>query len=247
MARRTLKDWLAPMAPLIALGAIIVLVFAMGWHQYLSLDTVRDHGAWLKAFTAEHYALALLIYLAAYAALTTTAIPGAVFLTLTGGFLFGPWVGAVTTSAGATIGAIGVYYVVHSAIGAWLREKAERDQGLLKRICDGIDANTFVYTLTVRLIPSVPFILINISAGLVSAPLRPYAAATFIGILPATFIYSWIGAGLDALLARGEDLSLASIVGQFFWPLMGVAFLSLGLPLGLRLLRKAGLLPESSD
>lgn len=244
MARRTTKDWLVQLAPLIGLLAIVALVFAMGWNRYLSLETVREHGAALKAFTADNYLLALLIFIAAYAALTTTAIPGAVFLTLTGGFLFGPWVGGVATSAAATIGAIGVYYVVRSAIGLWLREKAERDQGLFKRVCDGIDANTFFYTLTVRLIPSVPFILINIAAGLVAAPLRPYALATFVGILPATFIYSWIGAGLNELLARGDELSLRSVVGQFFWPLMGVAFLSLGLPLILRVLRKKRVLPD---
>lgn len=231
------RNWLLRLAPLIFLVGVIVFVFAMGWHRYLSLELIREHGAALQAFTARHYVLALLIFIAAYAALTTTAIPGAVFLTLTGGFLFGPWVGGVATSAGATVGAIGVYYVVRSAIGTLLRARAERDQGLMKRICDGIDANTFFYTLTVRLIPSVPFILINICAGLVVAPLRPYALATFLGILPVTVIYSWIGSGLNQLLARGETLSLREVVGQFFWPLMGVGFLALGLPLILRLVR----------
>ena len=237
MLRDRLGNWLLRLAPLIFLAGLIALVFAMGWNHYLSLDIIRDHGAALQAFTARHYLLALLIFIAAYAALTTTAIPGAVFLTLTGGFLFGPWVGGVATSAGATIGAIGVYYVVRSAIGTWLRAKAERDQGLMKRIGDGIDAHTFFYTLTVRLIPSVPFILINLCAGLVAAPLRPYALATFLGILPVTVIYSWIGWGLNAVLARGETPSLRDMVGQFFWPLMGVAFMSLGLPLILRLVR----------
>lgn len=225
-------------APLVLVLALAVTAVLLGWNDYLSLDTIRDHGGGLRAFTARHMILAMLIYLLAYAAVTTTAIPGAVFLTLTGGFLFGTWTGGVLTSLGATIGAVGVHFVVRRAIGGWLREKAARDRGLMQRICAGIDRNCFRYVLLVRLIPSVPFILINIAAGLVAAPLRPYALATFLGILPVTLIYSRIGAGLGELLARDDNVTVADLVRGFFWPLAGVAFLALILPLLLRLFRR---------
>lgn len=227
-------------APLVLVLALAVTALLMGWNDYLSLDTIRDHGGALRAFAARHMLLAMVIYLLAYAAVTTTAIPGAVFLTLAGGFLFGTWTGGVLTSLGATLGAVCVHYVLRTAMGGWLREKAARDQGVMQRICAGIDRNCFRYVLMVRLIPSVPFILINLAAGMVSAPLRPYALATFLGILPVTVIYSRIGAGLGELLARDDHVTVTDLVRGFFWPLVGVAFLALILPLLLRLVRRTG-------
>ena len=50
--------------PLIVLGAVIALIFGMGWNRYLSLDTIRDHGAEFRAFTADNYILSLLILFA---------------------------------------------------------------------------------------------------------------------------------------------------------------------------------------
>jgi len=83
----------------------------------------------------------------------------------------------------------------------------------------------------------VPFVLINATAGMVAAPLRPYVLATFLGLLPSTFIYTWIGSGLGDLMRAGVEPDLNLLVSKFFWPLMGVAFLSLLLPLIIRLVQ----------
>src|SRR5690606_35345172 len=120
-------------APLGMVVALAVTAILLGWNDYLALQTIREHGAAMKVFAAAHPWLALGLYLLAYAAVTTTAQPGAVFLTLTGGFVFGTWVGGVTTSLGATIGAIGVHYVVRTALGGWLRERVARKEGLMRR------------------------------------------------------------------------------------------------------------------
>ncbi|HYF21982.1 MAG TPA: TVP38/TMEM64 family protein [Caulobacteraceae bacterium] len=229
-----LKRW----APLLMVLGLAVAFYVAGLHRYLSLETLRERHAELSAFVAAHFWISLLIYVAAYAALTTSAIPGAVFVTLTGGFLFGTWVGGAATALGATLGAIAVYYVVRTALGAALRERAERAGGTLRRVQEGLHRNAFSYLLTLRLIPAVPFVLINVASGLASVPLRAYAAATFLGILPATFIYSAIGAGLGALFARGERPNLKIILEpQFLLPLLGLAFLSFALPLIVRAVR----------
>ena len=98
-----------------------------------------------------------------------------------------------------------------------------------------MDRNTFWYVLTARLIVSVPFHMINVAAGIMSAPLRPYLAATFIGLLPAHLIYCWIGSGLHSVLLYDPDPDIQSLFQRFMWPLLGVAFLSMILPLGLKL------------
>ena len=109
----------------------------------------------------------------------------------------------------------------------------------MDRLAKGIDRNAFVTLLTLRLIPSVPFVLINATAGMMAVPLRPYVFATFLGLLPSTFIYTWIGSRLGELLKAGVVPDLNLLLKQFFWPLMGVVFLSLLLPLGLKLFQMA--------
>ena len=105
----------------------------------------------------------------------------------------------------------------------------------MDRLAKGIDRNAFTTLFTLRVIPSVPFVLVNATAGMMAVPLRPYIVATFIGLLPSTFIYTWIGSELGDLLRAGVRPDLPMLLKQFFWPLMGVVFLSLLLPLGLKL------------
>jgi uncharacterized membrane protein YdjX (TVP38/TMEM64 family) len=139
---------------------------------------------------------------------TAVSLPGGLVLTLAGGFLFGTWLGGAATVIGATIGAILVFYAVRTSFGESLRRRAEASGGRLKTIIDGVAAGAFGYILTLRLIPIMPFWFVNVAAGLAHAPTGAYALATLIGILPATFIYSGIGAGIGELVARGETPNL---------------------------------------
>jgi uncharacterized membrane protein YdjX (TVP38/TMEM64 family) len=222
--------------PLTLLLAVIVTAYATGLTRYLSFAPIREHGRWLQEQVARHYLVSLLIYFIGYAALTTTAIPGAIFVTLTGGFLFGTWVGGFTTSLAATTGALGVYFIVRSSIGAWLRERAERSEGMMRRMRAAARDDAFWYLFGLRVVPAVPFILINILAGAASVPLRPYTLATFLGILPAFILYSAIGSKLGEMFAHGQSPSLQSLIQpQFLFLMLGVGFLSLVLPFLLRL------------
>ncbi|NEX95094.1 VTT domain-containing protein [Caulobacter sp. 17J65-9] len=218
-------------APLLLILALIAAVYFSGLYRYVSLDVLRERHQQLRDFVDAHFWTALALYVAAYALATTAAIPGALFLTLTGGFLFGTWIGGSVTAVAATAGAIFVYYAVRSVLGGWLRERAAHSGGTMARLRAGFDRNAFSYILTLRLIPVVPFVLINIAAGLAAVPIRAYAAATVIGILPATFIYSAVGASLGEVFDRGETPNLKLIFEPFvLFPLLGLAFLSLALP-----------------
>jgi uncharacterized membrane protein YdjX (TVP38/TMEM64 family) len=225
--------------PLALLIVAIVGIYASGLTRYLSFAPIREHGQWLRDQVAAHYLLCLLIYFVGYAALTCSAIPGAIFVTLTGGFLFGTWVGGFTTSAAATAGAVGVYFIVRSSVGHWLRERAEMSQGLMNRMREGVAKNAFWYLFGLRVVPAVPFILINLLAGAASVPLRPYTLATFLGILPAFILYSAIGSKLGEMFDRGESPNLHSLVQpQFVVLMIGVGFLSLVLPFVLKLFER---------
>ncbi len=220
--------------PLILLASVIALIFGMGWNRYLSLDTLREHGAELRAFTAQNYILALMALMVVFAVLTASVVPGVFFVTITAGYLFGPWVGGVSTSIAATAGALIVYAVAHSALGRDLRRRAGRDDGLFRKVCDAIDRDTFWYVLASRLAVVVPFHMINIAAGVMSVRLGPYTVATVIGLLPAHTIYCWIGARLNHLLAEDPNPDIQALFGQFWAPMTGVFILAVVLPLVLK-------------
>ena len=237
MEKRTIRGWIVRLLPLAAVAVLAGVILGAGWNRYLSLDTLKDHGEVLQAFVADHYLATLIGLILLFALLTASVIPGVFFLTVTAGYLFGTWVGGLATVLGATLGALVIYAAGRSALGDVLRERAAARSGLIQRVCEGVDRHTFQYVLVSRLVVTVPFHLINMAAGIVSAPLKPYLAATFIGLLPAHFIYCWIGDGLNDILSVNEDPDLRALFNEFAWPLMGVAFLALVLPLIVRGLR----------
>ena len=221
--------YLQRFGPLAVLLLIGIATLASGAWRLLSLETLKAHQVALHAYVAEHLILSLLAFIAVYALVAAASLPGALVLTLTGGFLFGMWLGSAATVVGATIGAVLLYGVIHTSLGVMVRAKAEASGGRLKAVIDGIHESAFGYILTLRLVPIAPFWLVNVAAALADAPLKAYTAATFIGIIPATVIYSSIGSGIGKVIAHGDTPKLDMIFEPFvFGPLAALALLSLG-------------------
>lgn len=228
-------------APLAVLMVVVIAVFASGVTRYLNLEALQANEAALRGFIDTNLVLALLAFIGVYALATAVSLPGAAILTLAGGYLFGTWSGGAATVIGATVGAILVFYAVRTSLGEALRARAEASGGTLKKVIDGVGQGAFGYILTLRLIPLAPFWLVNVAAALAHAPVRAYALATFLGIMPATFIYSGIGSGIGALVARGETPDLGVIFEpRILLPLVALGLLSLATTLYQRR-RKQGL------
>lgn len=220
--------------PLMVLLLVAGVIIASGAYRYLSFEAIQQAGEGLRAQVDRNYLLSLVVLMAAFAVLTASVTPGVFFLTILAGYLFGPWVGGVATSVAATLGALAVYWAGATAARDWLKRRLESKGGLLARICESIDRNTFSYVLAARLVVSVPFHLINIAAGLMRVRLKPYLSATFLGILPAHLVYCWIGSNLGSLTSESD---LRSMAGKLALPLAAVGFLSIGLPLLMRVFR----------
>lgn len=224
-ATKVQKFSLKRLWPLALLAAGAGLFFALELDRYMSFEELRGHRAFLKAFVAEHAALAVLVYIAAYIALTAFSLPWASLLTLTGGFLFGPVLCTIYTVIGATIGATVVFTIAKTSIGELLRARA---RGAFKRMEAGFRENALSYLLILRLVPLFPFWLVNLVPAFVGVPARTFVLGTFVGIIPGTFVYALAGSGLGSILDSGEAFSIGGILTpEIIGALVGLALLAL--------------------
>jgi uncharacterized membrane protein YdjX (TVP38/TMEM64 family) len=211
--------------PLLALLALVALVLATGLHRHLSLETLREHRVLLLGLVERHAALAALAYVAAYAAAVALSVPGALVLTLAGGFLFGTWLGTALTVVGATLGATGIFLIARTALGETLRRRAGP---WLARMQEGFKANALSYLLVLRLVPLFPFVVVNIVPALLGVPLRTYVLGTALGIVPGTWVYSSVGAGLGTIFDQGGAIGLGTVLTPtVIGALLGLAALAL--------------------
>jgi uncharacterized membrane protein YdjX (TVP38/TMEM64 family) len=198
----TALGWLKRLWPLLLLLAAMVLVFAMGWHRYLTLQELVDRREALRAAIADHTLLAILAFMGIYAVAVALSLPGAAVLTLAGGFLFGWFWGALASIAAATAGAIIVFLIARSALGEPL---AARAGPWLSKLRQGFQEDAFNYLLFLRLVPIFPFWLVNLAPALLGVSLWTYVLATVIGIIPGSFAYSIAGKGLDSLIVAQQS------------------------------------------
>jgi uncharacterized membrane protein YdjX (TVP38/TMEM64 family) len=210
---------------LLAALALFLVVRQTGLASYLSLDTLRLHRGTLTAWVAGNLWIAALAYVAIYVAAVAFSLPGAVFLTLSGGFLFGAALGTLLTVIGATIGATLIFLFAKTIFGA---NALDRFGPQAAKLAEGIRRNAASYLLVLRLVPLFPFFLVNLVPAFVGVPLVTYVLTTFFGIVPGTAVFSLAGAGLGTVLDQGGSITPASILTpEIIAGLVGLALLSL--------------------
>ncbi len=199
---RALARWV----PLAVVVAALALGYALGLHDYLSRETLRDYRGSLTGFVATNPGLAPFAYFIVYAVAVTLSFPGASLLTIAGGFMFGALAGTALAVVAATIGATLIFVIARTSLGDLLARKAGPR---VQRMREGFQKDGFHYLLFLRLVPLFPFWLVNLAAALFGMRVLPYVAATAIGIVPGTFVYSYFGKGLgSALEHEGPPASL---------------------------------------
>lgn len=210
--------------PLLLVVAGLAAVLASGLHKQISFEALRENRAALTTFVAEQPVIAVAAYLAAYVAFTALMIPGALWITIAGGFLFGLFGGTLATAVGATIGATLLFLVARTSLGEPLRKRAGP---FLKKLEAGFQENPFSYMLTLRFLPVVPFPVANVAPALLGAKLRDFVAATALGILPGVIAYTWIGSGLGAAFDSGAEPNLGGFAKQLLPAFFALAAVSL--------------------
>ncbi len=213
------------MLPAAVLVTGLVLFFALDLDRYFDLEMLREHRNWLIGRVEELGVLAILLYTLLYMTLTAFSIPLGGILTIAAGFFFGTLVAASCAVVGGTLGAIIVFLAARTAFGELLRAKAG---SALERMEVGFRENAFNYLLTLRLIPIFPFWLINLVPAFLGMPLRSYAVATFVGVIPGALVYASLGNGLGEILDAGLELDLGILLKPaVLFPLLALAVLAL--------------------
>ncbi len=189
------------LVPLVVVVVVSGVVIAMGWQRQLSFETLARHYEALREFIAAHEVSAVAAYVALYIVAVALSVPVGVYLTVTGGILFGAVLGGAAAVVGATIGAICIFLIAKSAIGEYFVRRAGR---LAEKVAQGFRADAFNYLLFLRLVPIFPFWLVNLVPALCGVPLATFVAATALGVIPVTFAFAFVGAGLDSVIAAQQ-------------------------------------------
>jgi uncharacterized membrane protein YdjX (TVP38/TMEM64 family) len=177
--------------PLVLVGLVAVLmvgVWVLPVGDYLGavLDWTQGLGVWGPVVVAGFYIVACVLFL-----------PGSV-LTLGAGFLFNILVGTVTVSIGSTLGACTAFLVGRKLVRGWVAGKVAGN-ARFAAIDDAVGRQGFKIVLLVRLSPVFPFNLLNYAFGLTKVSFWRYALASWIGMLPGTVMYVYLGSAARSL------------------------------------------------
>jgi uncharacterized membrane protein YdjX (TVP38/TMEM64 family) len=204
-----------PAVRLIALMAIVIALFlAM---RFLPVQQ------WLRSFNdwlGQMGVAGIFIFIGVYALATVLLAPGAI-LTIGAGFAFGLWKGFLAVSAGATLGA-SLAFLVARFIARDKVEAIAKGNEKFRKIDNAIGKQGAKLVFLLRLSPVIPFNLSNYFYGLTGVKFWPYVLASWVGMMPGTLLYVYIGTVGKAAVsaAAGEEMKH----GWQYW-----TFLSVGL------------------
>ncbi|MDA1091782.1 MAG: TVP38/TMEM64 family protein [Acidobacteria bacterium] len=218
----------------LAILVLIVVAMVAGYLQFgdaLSLERIASQESSLRSYQAAHPVLVFGVAFAIYVGVTGLSLPGATVLTLVFGWYFGFLRGLLLVSFASTLGASLAFllsrYILRGSIQSRFGER-------LATFNDALARDGAFYLFTLRLVPAVPFFVINLVMGLTPVKLATYWWVSQLGMFPGTAVYVYAGAtvpDLQTLSAQG--------VGGILLPRLLVAFVLLGVfPLVVKLTMK---------
>lgn len=188
----------------------------------LTPSSIRDY---IQSFGS----LAVVVYIIAYALNTISVFPPIAPLSLTAGLAFGTVLGAIYLEIGALIGT-SITFMISRFLGRGLVEKMLK--GKFKNLDEKLAKNGFTTVLFFRVIPLVPYEVLNYASGLSKIKFKDYFWATLLGIIPGVIIAAFFGGSL------GEIKSFKDIFTTKFLLAVGLMILVIAIPLFYRIFKK---------
>jgi uncharacterized membrane protein YdjX (TVP38/TMEM64 family) len=198
---------------LVLLASVLILgLWMSGLHDVVTLERIKEERDVLQTFVQGNYPLSVFFFVLLTVS-TAFLLPGAIALMLAGGFFFGVVPGLLFAVTGLTLGAVTAFLAARYVLGVWVQE---RYKVLLASFNEEIQRHGHYYLITLRVVPVLPFFLVNILAGLTKISLKRFAASTTGGLLPAAFVYSFAGRRLADINSPRDILSPGMIAALFF-------------------------------
>lgn len=204
------------------LAALIVIV--TGLFFAMKFLPVQD---WLRSFNnwvGQMGVAGIFIFIGVYAVATVLLAPGSI-LTIGAGFTFGLWKGFLAVSAGATLGASMAFLIARFVARKKIESIARRNEKF-RKIDKAIGGRGAKLIFLLRLSPVIPFNLSNYFYGLTSVRFWPYVLASWIGMIPGTVLYVYIGTAGRAALAVAAGSETAIKHGWQYWTFMSVGLIA---------------------
>ena len=195
----------------VVVAVLIGVFFALGGHRYLSFENIKAQQASIQALFGTHPWTTALVFFLGYVAVTGLSLPGAALMTLIAGAIFGLLWGTVIVSFASSVGATLAFVVSRFLLRDWVQARFGRQ---LRAINEGVAREGGFYLFTLRLIPAVPFFVINLAMGL--TPLRTWTFywVSQLGMLAGTVVYVNAGTQLAAIETPAGILS-PGLIGAF--------------------------------
>ena len=195
----------------VAIGLILGILLYIGPEQYLNLEFIKSQLNRFKAYKDAHPLLTALVFSGTYILVTAASIPGALVLTLCCGAIFGFVTGTAIALVSATIGATISFLVARYLFDDLVQKKAG---DRVTRIRENFRKEGALYLFSVRLVPVIPFFVINLVMGLTSIKTVTFFWASLIGMAPGTMVFINAGTQLGRLDSIKGLLSPA-LIGSF--------------------------------
>lgn len=200
-------------------GCMIIL-WVSGVTKYATLEEINHHADLLKSLVDSYYIPAVLIYCAIYIGAAGLALPVASMLTFVSGFLFGMIPGFIYTMIAGILGAVISFLFMRYLFAEFVEQ---RYGAQLKQFSVAIKEQGYRYLLLVRLIPVVPFFLVNMVAACLPISARTFTITTAIGIIPICAIYSYAGQELSHIKSLNDIFTVRVIAIFVCLILIGLA------------------------
>lgn len=188
----------------LAVVALIAAFFIFDLGQYLSIDFLKSKHQLLVDYAAENKVIALGGFFLLYVAVAALSLPGAALLTLAGGAIFGFITGLILVSFASTLGATLAFLFSRFMFRDAVQKKFSSQ---LQTVNDGMKEEGAFYLFTLRLIPVVPFFVVNLLMGLSTIKTLVFAWVSQLGMLPGTAVFVNAGNQLAQIDSLGDILS----------------------------------------
>jgi len=189
----------------------VLLFFVFDLQKYLTLNNLKSSKATFISYYEDNPLLILGGFFLIYVLTTAFSLPGAIWLTLAGGSLFGLFTGTVIVSFASTIGATLAMLIARFLLQDWVQS---RFSGQIQTINSGINKDGGFYLFTLRLLPVVPFFIINFGMGLTSLRTATFFWVSQLSMLPGTLVYINAGSELGKIHSISDILS-PTLIGSF--------------------------------